>query len=203
MGPRQRTGRTRRAAMQWRSRRTAAACAPAARSHSRAPTATLSVAGPSTAPPRDQRGVSIGQQTRPCRSRRRRGVRGPVAGRAWRSRARNSAMRCLPAARAARPRRQEARQERCAANRKNARSLAAPAAASVRSFEAALIWRSALISRPPPLFAQKRHRYHREQINRADQLAGPDCARRRIDSVVSKVRVPILIASSDPDLMRA
>ena len=56
-----------------------------------------------------------------------------------RSRARNSALRCLPAVRAARPRRQEARQERCAPNRANARPLAAPAAASVRSIEAALL----------------------------------------------------------------
>lgn len=119
-----------------------------------------------------QRGVTIGEQTRPCRSRRRRGVRGPVADRAWPRHVRSSATRCLPAARAARPRRQEARQERCAANRKNARPLAAPAAASARSFAAALIWRSALSSCPPPLFARKRHRYRREQINLADQLVG-------------------------------
>ena len=42
-------------------------------------------------------------------------------------------------AEAVRRAREDARQERCAANRKSARTLAAPSAASVRSFEAALI----------------------------------------------------------------
>jgi hypothetical protein len=100
--------------MQWRSRRAAAACAPAERSHSRAPHDTLSVAGPSTAPPRDQRGVIIGKQTRPCRSRRHRGVRGPTVGRARRGRARVAAPRAAyppqgPRARSAKM------QDKCAA----------------------------------------------------------------------------------------
>jgi hypothetical protein len=79
-----------------------------------------------------------GKRTCPWRSRRRGGVRGPVPGQAWRSRTRNSAHRCLPAARAARRRRQEAKQERCAANRAKVRPPAAPAAASLHSIEAAL-----------------------------------------------------------------
>lgn len=37
----------------------------------------------------------------------------------------------------------------------------------------------------------------------AGQMTVLDCARRRIDSVVSKVRLPILMASSPPDFISA
>lgn len=78
------------------------ACGVAERSHSRAPTATLSVPGPTATPPCGQRGINIGEQTRPWRSRRRGGV---------------CAQLCLAAA----PPR-SASQERCATNRAKARA---------------------------------------------------------------------------------
>lgn len=36
-----------------------------------------------------------------------------------------------------------------------------------------------------------------------DQLAERDCAKRLMDSVVSKVRLPILMATKPPDFIRA
>jgi len=139
------------------------ACATAQRSHSRAPSDTLSVADPTTTPPCGQRGVLIGEQTRPWRSRRRGGVRAGVG------------------LAAAPPR--HASQERCAANRASARPLAALVAVSVRSFEAALSFKRELRVMPPqaatrsfhPRVARRDSRSTTGAWRHARPNSAPDC----------------------------
>lgn len=91
-----------------------------------------------------------------------------------------------------------ASQERSAAHRENAR----PLAAACRRQSAVNLGRAHFD------FGIRLRRFGEAAISGVlplpvGQLIGRDLAKRRIDSVVSKVRVPILIVSIDPDLIRA
>lgn len=146
--------------MKWRSRGEDPACAPAARSHSRAPTATLSVAGPIATPPRfsaaspseNKRALVAAAGAAACADRRRVGRGEATTG---------AALRAAYPLQGPRARGDKKRDKRAARPTVKARDLwrrlPPPVCAQLRP--RSICGGLALISCPPPLFARKRYRF--------------------------------------------